>query len=330
MKKMFATLLFGSVLAAAALAVPAQGSGGVTLSASSGGAQVSLEMPADTVQDVTTMHMSFVISSDANISANFDFNDALKSSVQESRYENGRLDVYVSGSQNIFADGTLNLGEILLTTADGTAAQATVSVEGDSIELLNAAYGSPELPEIAPVEAEVSVSGTNSGSGGDTGDNSGSGGDTGNNSGDNGGSGNHSGSGNSSNSGNGSNGSQSTTAQSETSGVTGGTSVTTPATQNGGSSSSQSGSSNKGNSNKGSSATATPDPESTPSPEEETSRPDSTENTKPEDQTEATSTPEQATDEQQQSSGFPLMLIVAVIAVLAIAAGVIIFIRRRS
>lgn len=302
MKKMFATLLFGSVLAAAALAVPAQGSGEVTLSASSGGAQVSLEMPADTVQDVTTMHMSFVISSDADISANFDFNDALKSSVQESRYENGRLDVYISGSQNIFTDGTLNLGEVLLTTADGTAAQATVSVDGDSIELLNAAYGSPELPEIAPVEAEVSVSGTNSGSGGDNGNNSGNGG-----------------------SGNGSNGSQSTTAQSETSGVTGGTSVTTPATQNGGSSSGQSGSSNKGNS-----ATATPDPESTPSPEEETSRPDNAENTKPESQTEATSTPEQATDEQQQSSGFPLMLIVAVIAILAIAAGVVIFIRRRS
>lgn len=314
MKKMFATLLFGSVLAAAALAVPAQGSGEVTLSASSGGAQVSLEMPADTVQDVTTMHMSFVISSDADISANFDFNDALKSSVQESRYENGRLDIYISGSQNIFTDGTLNLGEVLLTTADGTAAQATVSVDGDSIELLNAAYGSPELPEIAPVEAEVSVSGANSGSGGDNGNNSG-----------NGGSGNQSGSGNSSNSGNGSNGSQSTTAQSETSGVTGGTSVTTPATQNGGSSSGQSGSSNKGNS-----ATATPDPESTPSPEEETSRPDGTENTKPEDQTEATSTPEQATDEQQQSSGFPLMLIVAVIAILAIAAGVVIFIRRSS
>lgn len=314
MKKMFATLLFGSVLAAAALAVPAQGSGEVTLSASSGGAQVSLEMPADTVQDVTTMHMSFVISSDADISANFDFNDALKSSVQESRYENGRLDVYISGSQNIFTDGTLNLGEVLLTTADGTAAQATVSVDGDSIELLNAAYGSPELPEIAPVEAEVSVSGTNSGSGGDNGNNSG-----------NGGSGNQSGSGTSSNAGNGSNGSQSTTAQSETSDVTSGTSVTTPATQNGGSSSGQSGSSNKGNS-----ATATPDPESTPSPEEETSRPDSTENTKPEGQTEATSTPEQATDEQQQSSGFPLMLIVAVIAVLAIAAGVVIFIRRRS
>lgn len=311
---MFATLLFGSVLAVTALAVPAQGSGEVTLSASSGGAQVSLEMPADTVQDVTTMHMSFVISSDADISANFDFNDALKSSVQESRYENGRLDVYISGSQNIFTDGTLNLGEVLLTTADGTAAQATVSVDGDSIELLNAAYGSPELPEIAPVEAEVSVSGTNSGSGGDNGNNSG-----------NGGSGNQSGSGNSSNSGNGSNGSQSTMAQSETSGVTGGTSVTTPATQNGGSSSGQSGSSNKGNS-----ATATPDPESTPSPEEETSRPDNAENTKPEGQTEAASTPEQATDEQQQSSGFPLMLIVAVIAVLAIAAGVVIFIRRRS
>lgn len=314
MKKMFATLLFGSVLAVTALAVPAQGSGEVTLSASSGGAQVSLEMPADTVQDVTTMHMSFVISSDADISANFDFNDALKSSVQESRYENGRLDVYISGSQNIFTDGTLNLGEVLLTTADGTAAQATVSVEGDSIELLNAAYGSPELPEIAPVEAEVSVSGTNSGSGGDNGNNSG-----------NGGSGNQSGSGNSSNSGNGSNGSQSTTAQSKNSGVTGGTSVTTPATQNGGSSSSQSGSSNKGNS-----ATATPDPESTSSPEEETSRPDNAENTKPEGQTEAASTPEQATDEQQQSSGFPLMLIAAVIAVLAIAAGVVIFIRRRS
>ena len=314
MKKMFATLLFGSVLAVTALAVPAQGSGEVTLSASSGGAQVSLEMPADTVQDVTTMHMSFVISSDADISANFDFNDALKSSVQESRYENGRLDVFISGSQNIFTDGTLNLGEVLLTTADGTAAQATVSVDGDSIELLNAAYGSPEMPEIAPVEAEVSVSGTNSGSGGDNGNNSG-----------NGGSGNQSGSGNSSNSGNGSNGSQSTTAQSETSGVTGGTSVTTPATQNGGSSSSQSGSSNKGNS-----ATATPDPESTSSPEEETSRPDNAENTKPEGQTEAASTPEQATDEQQQSSGFPLMLIVAVIAVLAIAAGVVIFIRRRS
>lgn len=314
MKKMFATLLFGSVLAVTALAVPAQGSGEVTLSASSGGAQVSLEMPADTVQDVTTMHMSFVISSDADISANFDFNDALKSSVQESRYENGRLDVFISGSQNIFTDGTLNLGEVLLTTADGAAAQATVSVDGDSIELLNAAYGSPEMPEIAPVEAEVSVSGTNSGSGGDTGNNSG-----------NGGSGNQSGSGNSSNSGNGSNGSQSTTAQSETSGVTGGTSVTTPATQNGGSSSGQSGSSNKGNS-----ATATPDPESTSSPEEETSRPDNAENTKPEGQTEAASTPEQATDEQQQSSGFPLMLIVAVIAVLAIAAGVVIFIRRRS
>lgn len=319
MKKLFATLLLGSMMAAAALAVSAEESGAVVLTPSTDGAQVSLNLPSDTTQDITTMRLSLTVTSSDPLDAKFVFDDAIESSVQEYRYDadSGRLNVYLSGRSTLFADGTLDLGQVQLTTRDGKPAQATLTAGEDAVQLVNAAFGTPDRPEVAQVSAEVTVGGdSDKPSGGDSaGDStqkpdSNPGGSTNNNAGSSG----------SSDSGN----SQSATAQEDTANPA---ATPAPAAPSAGASSQNT------NGGKGTAApTASPAPEATAAP---TATPSAQEaggedDAEPDTQPEASATPEQTGEEEKAAFPLSLGLVLGAALILAAGAGAVIFLRRRS
>lgn len=340
MKKLFATLLLGSVLSVAALAVPAQQSSAVTITPGTGSAQVRLDLPDGTVQDVTTMRLSVTVASTDSLQASFVFDDGVQSSVREYRYDadSGRLNIYLSGRTELFTDGSLDLGEVRLATADGSAARATVSVSADCLEFRNAALGKPDQPDITPVSAEVTLEGKAEQPPVDLpdsqpDDNGSAGGaeETPNNT-DTSTGGNHSAG----------NGTGSSTTHGGSNGVTVQTSVVeettlvtaTPApainAAGQGSTSSHNTSSGKG----------TAAPSATPAPEaaDSSSRPADEENlssvqdnagnaqTRPD----TGSTPETADDGETQPSPFGLVLGILALVVIAAGGGIVIFLRRRS
>lgn len=307
MKKLFATLLLGSMMAAAALAVSAEESGAVVLTPSTDGAQVSLNLPSDTTQDITTMRLSLTVTSTDPLDAKFVFDDAIESSVQEYRYDadSGRLNVYLSGRSTLFADGTLDLGQVQLTTRDGKPAQATLTAGEDAVQLVNAAFGTPDRPEVAQVSAEVTVGGdSDKPSGGDSsGDStqkpdSNPGGSTNNNAGNSG----------SSDSGN----SQSATAQEDTANPA---ATPAPAAPSAGASSQNT------NGGKGTAA-----PTATPSAQEAGGEDDA----EPDTQPEASATPEQTGEEEKAAFPLRLGLVLGAALILAAGAGAVIFLRRRG
>lgn len=307
MKKLFATLLLGSMMAAAALAVSAEESGAVVLTPSTDGAQVSLNLPSDTTQDITTMRLSLTVTSTDPLDAKFVFDDAIESSVQEYRYDadSGRLNVYLSGRSTLFADGTLDLGQVQLTTRDGKLAQATLTAGEDAVQLVNAAFGTPDRPEVAQVSAEVTVGGdSDKPSGGDSsGDStqkpdSNPGGSTNNNAGNSG----------SSDSGN----SQSATAQEDTANPA---ATPAPAAPSAGASSQNT------NGGKGTAA-----PTATPSAQEAGGEDDA----EPDTQPEASATPEQTGEEEKAAFPLRLGLVLGAALILAAGAGAVIFLRRRG
>lgn len=307
MKKLFATLLLGSMMAAAALAVSAEESGAVVLTPSTDGAQVSLNLPSDTTQDITTMRLSLTVTSSDPLDAKFVFDDAIESSVQEYRYDadSGRLNVYLSGRSTLFADGTLDLGQVQLTTRDGKLAQATLTAGEDAVQLVNAAFGTPDRPEVAQVSAEVTVGGdSDKPSGGDSsGDStqkpdSNPGGSTNNNAGNSG----------SSDSGN----SQSATAQEDTANPA---ATPAPAAPSAGASSQNT------NGGKGTAA-----PTATPSAQEAGGEDDA----EPDTQPEASATPEQTGEEEKAAFPLRLGLVLGAALILAAGAGAVIFLRRRG
>lgn len=307
MKKLFATLLLGSMMAAAALAVSAEESGAVVLTPSTDGAQVSLNLPSDTTQDITTMRLSLTVTSTDPLDAKFVFDDAIESSVQEYRYDadSGRLNVYLSGRSTLFADGTLDLGQVQLTTRDGKLAQATLTAGEDAVQLVNAAFGTPDRPEVAQVSAEVTVGGdSDKPSGGDSsGDStqkpdSNPGGSTNNNAGNSG----------SSDSGN----SQSATAQEDTANPA---ATPAPAAPSAGASSQNT------NGGKGTAA-----PTATPSAQEAGGEDDA----EPDTQPEASATPEQTGEEEKAAFPLRLGLVLGAALILAAGAGAVIFLRHRG
>ena len=307
MKKLFATLLLGSMMAAATLAVSAEESGAVVLTPSTDGAQVSLNLPSDTTQDITTMRLSLTVTSTDPLDAKFVFDDAIESSVQEYRYDadSGRLNVYLSGRSTLFADGTLDLGQVQLTTRDGKPAQATLTAGEDAVQLVNAAFGTPDRPEVAQVSAEVTVGGdSDKPSGGDSsGDStqkpdSNPGGSTNNNAGNSG----------SSDSGN----SQSATAQEDTANPA---ATPAPAAPSVGASSQNT------NGGKGTAA-----PTATPSAQEAGGEDDA----EPDTQPEASATPEQTGEEEKAAFQLRLGLVLGAALILAAGAGAVIFLRRRG
>ena len=168
MRKLFATLLSVAVLLALALPAAALGTDGtVTMAAEGDRAAVTLTLPAQQAEGITSLSLSFDVQTGEEADVQFDFDDGLQSSVQQARYNAsaGRLTIYVSGRQTLFTDGTVTLGEICLSGPD--ALTATVSLEGDALRVADGAYGAPETVSLSAQSVQLAVGGTPDQGGGD-------------------------------------------------------------------------------------------------------------------------------------------------------------------
>ena len=332
MKKMFATLLLGSVLSVTALAVPAQQSGAVTITPGTGSAQVRLDLPESRGQDITTVRLSVTIASTDTLQASFVFDDAVQSSVREYRYDadSGRLNIYLSGRSDLFAEGTLDLGEVRLTTADGSAARATVSAAVDCLEFRNAALGKTDQPDITPVSAEVTLESKAETPPADLPDSQPGGGSAGNSGNTDG-----NGSGNSGHAGNGTAASPTGAGSAQTSAVEETTLVTTtpvPGTNTAGQGSASGQNTNSGKGTAAPSATPSPEtenPSSGPAYEAESSSEPDKEGIA-ESRPGSVTTPEQAAGAENQTSPLGLMLGIIALVVIAAGSGIVVFLRRRG
>lgn len=160
MKKLLATLLLGTALTAAALPAAAAGSDGtVTMQADGDRVSVSLAVPEGADQGATALRLSFQVEG-GDAKASFVFDDGLTSAVQESRYEDAAdiLTIYVAGNSALLDGGSLDLGEIQLTSEKG--ATATVRVVEDSLELVNGALSKAGVTGVAGNAVSVTVPGT--------------------------------------------------------------------------------------------------------------------------------------------------------------------------
>ena len=177
MKKQLATLLLAAALTLAALPAAAQENDpAVTLQKNGSRTAVTLTLPEQAAQQVTSLQMSFTVEGAA---VTFAFADNLPATVQEYRYQDGRLQLYLSGRTALLdGNGSVRLGEIRL--ADGQDVDATVTFEPDSLTMVNAAYGDAQAPELQPVSAQLTASGSaGSGTGGGQTGGSGNAGSTG-------------------------------------------------------------------------------------------------------------------------------------------------------
>ena len=160
MRKLFATLLSAAVLLALILPAAAlDADSAVTMTAEGDRAVVTLTLPDDQAEGVTSLRLSFDVQTGREADVSFAFDGSLKSTVQQARYNaaSGRLTVYLSGREALFTDGTLSLGEIRLGGTQNLT--ATVSLGENALELANGAYGAPDTlsPAAQPVQLAVSA-----------------------------------------------------------------------------------------------------------------------------------------------------------------------------
>lgn len=169
MRKRFAILLSAVILLLAlSWTTSAQDAGGtVTLTAEGDRAAVTLSLPAQEAEGITSLSLSFEVQTDDEATVEFVFDEGLQSSVQQARYNAsaGRLTVYLSGRQAVFTDGTVSLGEIRLSAPRDLT--ATVQVQEDSLRLANGAYGATNDLGLISQPVTLSVTGTDVPSGGD-------------------------------------------------------------------------------------------------------------------------------------------------------------------
>ena len=178
MRKLFATLLSAAVLLALILPAAAlDADSAVTMTAEGDRAAVTLTLPDDQAEGVTSLRLSFDVQTGREADVSFAFDGSLKSTVQQARYNAaaGRLTVYLSGREALFTDGTLSLGEIRLGGTQNLT--ATVSLEENALELANGAYGAPDTLSPAAQPVQLAVSATPDQGGGDENDGDQPGGD---------------------------------------------------------------------------------------------------------------------------------------------------------
>lgn len=112
-------------------------------------------------EEIHSLQLSFRVETTVgNASSNrvtFDFDGGIKSRVREYRYQkdSGILNVYISGSQNLFADTTLTMGDIVVESDDADGVTAKVSVVENSLKLVNAAFNMDESGINAPGSFEA-------------------------------------------------------------------------------------------------------------------------------------------------------------------------------
>ncbi len=171
MKKRFAILLSAVILLLAlSWTASAQDAvGTVTMTADGDRAAVTLSLPAQEVDGITSLRLSFDVQTDDAATVEFVFDEGLQSSVQQARYNAsaGRLTIYLAGRQAVFTEGTVSLGEIRLSASQDLT--ATVQVQEDSLRLANGAYGATDDLELISQPVTLSVTGTDVPSGGDQG-----------------------------------------------------------------------------------------------------------------------------------------------------------------
>lgn len=125
-------------------------------------------IPSDTKDTIRSLQLSFQIKAKQGKvlkeHVQFKFHQNIKSDVQEWRYQEdtGRLTVYLSGDEHLYAQDELRLGTVELKLAAGTKAE--VSVIEDSLKTVNDVYAVNEvsgMDAIAPVTIEKAGSGDN-------------------------------------------------------------------------------------------------------------------------------------------------------------------------
>ena len=168
MRKIFATLLSAAVLLALILPAAAlDADPAVTMTAEGDRAAVTLTLPDDQAEGVTSLRLSFDVQTGREADVSFAFDGSLKSTVQQARYNAaaGRLTVYLSGREALFTDGTLSLGEIRLSGTQNLT--ATVSLGENALDLANGAYGAPDTLSPAAQPVQLAVNATPDQGGGD-------------------------------------------------------------------------------------------------------------------------------------------------------------------
>lgn len=125
-------------------------------------------IPSDTKDTIRSLQLSFQIKATQGKvrkeHVQFKFHQNIKSDVQEWRYQEntGRLTIYLSGDEHLYAQDELHLGTVELHLAAGTKAE--VSVIEDSLKTVNDVYAVNEvsgMDAIAPVTIEKAGSGDN-------------------------------------------------------------------------------------------------------------------------------------------------------------------------
>ena len=125
-------------------------------------------IPSDTKDTIRSLQLSFQIKAKQGKvlkeHVQFRFHRDIKSDVQEWRYQEdtGRLTIYLSGDEHLYAQDELRLGMVELKLAAGTKAE--VSVIEDSLKTVNDVYAVNEvsgMDAIAPVTIEKADSGDN-------------------------------------------------------------------------------------------------------------------------------------------------------------------------
>ena len=123
-------------------------------------------IPSDTKDTIRSLQLSFQIKAKQGKvlkeHVQFRFHRDIKSDVQEWRYQEdtGRLTIYLSGDEHLYAQDELHLGMVELKLAAGTKAE--VSVIEDSLKTVNDVYAVNEvsgMDAIAPVTIEKAGSG---------------------------------------------------------------------------------------------------------------------------------------------------------------------------
>lgn len=132
----------------------------VSLKENGGRAEAEI-LIGDPEDEVTSLQLGFQIEvkekTAAGLKAEFVFDESIRSAVKTYRYheDTGILNIYISGTQNLFENDTLKLGSMTFTSDQPVKAE--VSVIEDSLKTVNSGYGMEEETVNAPGTIEIAV-----------------------------------------------------------------------------------------------------------------------------------------------------------------------------
>lgn len=132
----------------------------VSLKENGGRAEAEI-LIGDSEDEVTSLQLGFQIEvkekTAAGLKAEFVFDESIRSAVKTYRYheDTGILNIYISGTQNLFENDTLKLGSMTFTSDQPVKAE--VSVIEDSLKTVNSGYGMEEETVNAPGTIEIAI-----------------------------------------------------------------------------------------------------------------------------------------------------------------------------